>query len=169
MLYLLLLFCIPAISQNGNAPRSEQAFKEFFEAMMSSRFTFEKPDREFSLTEDSSGFQNATKKATIKYMLLPASYEEVLKDFRKSEKKSNRLLVDSTSFTQPRTGFTVFEELEAPPGKDSENFITMMTVFPFTKNLAVAVIGAYPKSQDAAYRKKFREAALTLKSGTISE
>ena len=65
MLYLLLLFCIPAISQNGNAPRSEQAFKEFFEAMMSSRFTFEKPDREFSLTEDSSGFQNATKKATI--------------------------------------------------------------------------------------------------------
>lgn len=160
---LLLLIASPVLAQESDSAQSDQILMDYMTAVVHERFLFDRPDASFDLLDDSSGFQNAANKATIKFIMIPGGYDKVVRDFRKPDHKPGRRRLDSAAFSQPRTGFRVVEEMIAPPGENVENFIVIMTVFPFKKNVTVAMIGAYPKSQDAVYRKRFIDAALTLK------
>lgn len=163
MYCLLLLLAPSAFGQEPDSLKGEKRFTEYLNTILYEKFFFESPGPDFRFLEDSSGYQYTEKKATIKVLVTIGSFEEVLSDFRKTPGLGNYKLLDSSFFSSPRTGFSRIYEASPPEGVESENFIAVMVLFPFSENVSIGVVGGYPKSTDTLYRKKFLDAALTLR------
>lgn len=162
LLASLSFFAITCYSQDSLL--NKKIFEDYINAIAFMHLEFLPPDRNFELLNDSTGYQCLERTATIKYTFIPGTFKEVVKEMREQKSTEDILVIDtlSTSFKNVQA-FILVEENIAPKSSGFENFISLFIVVPLKDNVTVAVIGAYPKSQDANLRKKYIVAALTIK------
>ena len=155
---------IPGYSQNPID--SDSTLKDYLSTLATVEFGFDSPGDDFEKLADGSGFTCLSKKATIKYIVVPGSYESAISEI--AEKKGFGIgtginVIDTFSaFKGDRHLLFLLSENVAPPGVKEENMYIVTTFMRYSANVTLGIIAAYPKSRDAAIRKKLVDAAFSL-------
>ncbi|MEO8174292.1 MAG: hypothetical protein ABI581_14455 [Sediminibacterium sp.] len=135
-------------------------------SILTETFEFESPGEEFVKLEEGTGYTCAKKQTTIKYILLPGSYEKGLKemkDLKGFEKTNERWVIDTFTVSKEKQQFFfVLLENAAPSDSGFENMISFITYLRHTENVTLGVVAGYPKSLDKEMRQRMIKTALTL-------
>lgn len=164
---LLLIFLLFIFQQQGSAQDSLHAdsiLRDYLFTLTTTEFGFDAPGDGFDRLSDGSGFICLSKKAVIKYIIVPVRYERAMNDIR--EKKgsgTNVTIVDTFSvFKGDRQLLFSLSEDVAPLAKNEENMYMLITFMQYTANVTLGIVSTYPKSRDAEIRKKIVDISFTL-------
>ena len=170
MLYkslLAFIFIITTFSSFAqDSSKGQNILGDYLNTLVSKKFEFESPGKEFTKLEDETGYTCTKKQTTIKYVIIPGSYESVLKEMKALkgfENTKESWVIDTFTVGKGKQQFFfLLMENAAPTGSGFENMITFFTCIPHSENVALTVVGGYPKSLDKEMRPLMITTAQTL-------
>lgn len=158
-LFCMVVFTSSATAQNQKESKDSLAIMEW----LLKNFAFDKPDTGFVALPEGNGYSNSNLGAAIKFITLPGKYAKAKTEFLEQKSTENSLQLDIVYHKiNDQEAFSIIREEISPDKTQYENFISITTVMGFG-DITVIVVGAYPKSKDAALRKKYLQASLTLR------
>ena len=165
--FLILVVLIMIIPFNGFAQKKKKKDKEdppsleMLMKMFETEIEFQINSEYFTPAEDGEGYEDLQTGARLVGIFLPASFEDVLDDFKNGMEDEG--VIDSGSFETPvGTGYYNRMLYEAPNGEGSEDFIALLAIIPHEEG-TINVSGASPKSLYDEYHQIFLEAAKSAK------